>query len=359
MFLEARRTMAAVPRRLVLLAVAAAILCFAAAVPGFAVRSGGSTKVVTGWITALAMDGSNVVYSADNDRTFCENVVEWNVVRRLAVLVNGRTSGTCGDDRPSGQRVTALAVAGRQVAWIREIGGNTEIDQYLFTTTVAGGKAPLLASAQQLGDPPSHGTSLGGLAGSGNLLVVDKWASGTAGLVADASLRSIAGVRLTTIATGRNVIVSESVDQGRIAVLRQDGSVGLYTAKGKPTLAITPTSAKEIALRKGYLVVLTKTRTLEIYNSATGKLIRTLTIPGGAAHLDVYANTAVFAVWRKLYAVQLTTGKSAVVASARRAIVSDQLEAPGLVYAYNTVRGIREVGNLVFVPLQTVKGDVS
>ena len=40
-----------------------------------------------------------------------------------------------------------------------------------------------------------------------------------------------------------------------------------------------------------------------------------------------------------------------MLAAAPRAIAGLEIEAPGIVYAYNTVRGTRDVGNLAFVPL--------
>jgi hypothetical protein len=43
-----------------------------------------------------------------------------------------------------------------------------------------------------------------------------------------------------------------------------------------------------------------------------------------------------------------------VLATQKRAIVAAQIEAPGVVYAYNTVNGIHDIGNIVFLPLATV-----
>jgi hypothetical protein len=41
-----------------------------------------------------------------------------------------------------------------------------------------------------------------------------------------------------------------------------------------------------------------------------------------------------------------------VLATAPRAIRALQVEAVGVAYAYNTVRGTRDVGNLAFVPMR-------
>ena len=77
-------------------------------------------------------------------------------------------------------------------------------------------------------------------------------------------------------------------------------------------------------------------------------------MPAGATNLDVNSNIAVYSVWRKLYGLQLTTGKQVVLAAQKRAIVSAEIEAPGVVYAYNTVRATTEIGNLVFLSLKGV-----
>ena len=104
--------------------------------------------------------------------------------------------------------------------------------------------------------------------------------------------------------------------------------------------------------------MLSKTQTLLIYNSHTGSLIRSWPVPAGATNLDVNQNIAVFSVWRKLYGLQLTTGKLAVLATEKRAIVAAQIEAPGVVFAYNTVKGLKDIGNLAFLPLAAVKANV-
>jgi len=60
---------------------------------------------------------------------------------------------------------------------------------------------------------------------------------------------------------------------------------------------------------------------------------------------------AVYAVGRKVHALRLSDGRDAIVATAPRAVEALAIERPGLVYAYNTVKGIKDVGNLAFVPL--------
>jgi hypothetical protein len=53
-----------------------------------------------------------------------------------------------------------------------------------------------------------------------------------------------------------------------------------------------------------------------------------------------------------VHVLRLIDGRDAVLATAPRAIQSLEIEAPGIAYSYNTVKGIKDVGNLAFVPMR-------
>ena len=55
-----------------------------------------------------------------------------------------------------------------------------------------------------------------------------------------------------------------------------------------------------------------------------------------------------------MFALRLADGRDAPIATAPRAIEGLEIEAPGVVYAYDTVKGVNDVGNLAFVPLAQV-----
>ena len=119
---------------------------------------------------------------------------------------------------------------------------------------------------------------------------------------------------------------------------------------------IVPSSEQEVALEGGDLVVLTKTKTVEVYSAATGKARATWPVVAGAAHLDVSAGIAVYAVGRDVHELRLVDGKDAVVATAPREVVAFQIETPGIVYAYNSIRRGKDIGNLAFVPRAKATG---
>jgi hypothetical protein len=88
-------------------------------------------------------------------------------------------------------------------------------------------------------------------------------------------------------------------------------------------------------------------------------LIRKWPVPAGSAHLDVHSGIAVYSLGRQVHALRLATGTDVVLATAKRGIAEVQIEAPGVVYAFNTVKGAMDIGNVAFVPLSRVIAAVS
>ena len=148
------------------------------------------------------------------------------------------------------------------------------------------------------------------------------------------------------IATGEQSIVSADVDQGRIAVLRPDETVGIYSAHGALLRLITPSSAREIAFGGGRLVVLTETKTLEVYDAQSGALLHSWPVhpsrtpiggrPRAYGRLGLYSFPLGRATQR-LHLVDLATGREHVFPAG--AEVNGLPEAAlgrfGLVYARN------------------------
>ena len=308
-------------------------------------------KNTNGWIESLAMDGPRAAYAVQGVAT-CTKLFVWNVRTRGAALVSGKA--TCAADSTStGGGVTQIAVAGTRVAWLVNEGGNTESDDYLYTATLPKPKEKLLASAVRTGDIDGilAGGWIGGLVGSGDRIVVNRWTTDEQGAVTNGSLQRVGGA-LTSIASGTATLHAESLDLRRVAVLRSDGKVALHDVDtGDALLTVMPSPVREFALRKDYLVVLTKTKTLEIFNARSGAAVRTWPVAAGATRIDVHSGIVVYAVGPRVHVLRLADGKDAVLATAPRAIEGLEIEAPGIVYAYNTVKGIKDVGNLAFVPL--------
>jgi hypothetical protein len=329
-------------------------LLFAVALPASAAGPAARVKNTNGWIESLAMDGPRVAYALKGGGSACTKVFVWNVRTQGAALVSGK--GTCGADSTStGGGVTEIAVAGTRLAWIVNEGGNTESADTLYSASLPAPYERRVATVLRTGnvDGTLTGSWLSGLVGNGDRIALNQFTTDVSGTVGTAALQRF-GSRLATIAAGRTTLHSVSLDQRRVAVLRSDRTVALYdTDTGHLLLTVKPSSARKVALRKDYVVVLTRTRTLEIFNARTGAAVRTLPVAAGASKLEIYGGVAVYAVGRNVHAVRLVDGEDAVLVTAPRAIAGLEIEAPGIVYAYNTVRGIKDVGNLAFVPMGT------
>ena len=309
-------------------------------------------KNTNGWIESIAMDGPRLAYAVEGGST-CTRVFVWNVRTQSAALVSGK--GTCGADSTStGGGVTQIAVAGTRLAWLVNTGGNTESTDDLYTSSLPGWKERKVASAFRSGnvDGTLRGSWLGGLVGGGDRIALNQFTTDASGTVATAALQRL-DVRLATIAAGKTTLRAASLDRHRIAVLRSDQKVALYDSDngGRLLLTVAPSTAREVVLRQDYIVVLTRMRTLEIFNANTGAPVKTLAVAAGAARLDVHSGVAAYAVGRTVHVLRLSDGKDAILATAPRAIQGLEVEAPGIAYSYNTVKGIKDVGNLAFVPM--------
>lgn len=312
-------------------------------------------KRTAGQVEALALDGSRIAYDVagtNGPGARCNVIYVWNLRRNIRTRVSGRQ--TCGADTTStGAGVRELALAGGRAAWIVNKGGNTDSGDYLYVAALARPNERILASAFRTGDVDGilTGNWLGGLVGAKSFLAVNHWATDTHGAVTSARLQRI-GARLGNLTEGTASIVARSTDGRQVAVLRQDGTIGLYTTRGKLLRVVTPSSATEIAVRGDYLVVLTKTRTLEVYNSHSGRRLRSWHVASGAAHLDVSNRLASYASPHAVHVVRLATGKGTFVARTGAEIRGVQLEPPGLAYA---IDGPHETGKVVFVPMSRLQ----
>ena len=143
-------------------------------------------KNTRGWIESIDMDGARLAF--DVKSSTCNKLFVWNVRTGAGALVSGK--GTCAADSTStGGGVTEIAVAGTQIAWIVNLGGNTESTDALYTATLPRPKERLLARATRTGDVGGTLTGgwIGGLVGDGDLLAADTWTTGAAGEVTAAA----------------------------------------------------------------------------------------------------------------------------------------------------------------------------
>jgi len=321
-------------------------------------------KRTPGLVESLAMDGSRVAYDVAGNyssRTRCNEVYVWNVARNVTRRVSGRQ--TCGADNSStGAGVRELALAGGRVAWIVNQGGNSESGDHLYVSSVAGAHERVLASAFRTGsvDGILTGNWLGGLVGSGSFVGVDHWATDTMGAVTRARLQRV-GARLGDLAEGTGTLLAKSTDGRLVAVLRDDGSIGLYSTRGALLRTVTPgNGATQIAVRGDYLAVLTTADMLEVYNSHSGRRLKTWRVAHGARSLDLSSGLATYAApfpsggyARVVHVRRLKSGRDRVLATTPPELVGVRVEPAGLAYAFNRIAPGRP-GAVVFVPMSRV-----
>ena len=331
-----------------------------------AAPSAQKTKGTAGWVEALAMDGPRIAYDVRGNLApgvnRCNKVYAWNVATAATTVLSGKR--TCEADITStGAGVRELAVAGPRVAWIVNQGGNSESSDELYTALLPKPKERKLAGVVRVGGgesgEPYVGGWIGGLTGSGTILAVNQWSTVKGGILAAPRLRMVTS-GLGTIASGPQTLHAGSTDGTRIAVLRDDGSVALYSKSGALLRRVQPSAPKQVALGGGYLAVLTKSNTIEVYSASTGKRLFTRHPAKGAASLDVEGGLAVYIApkpggrsLRTVHVLRLKTGRDTVLTTQKNGVVAVQMEAPGLAYAVNTA-GDR--GAVVFVPMKRVTG---
>jgi WD40 repeat protein len=331
-------------------------------------------KHVNAPIAGVAMDGPRVAYVTDDDA-----IRVWNI--RTGATTGLRPGSGRYMDNPS---IPEVAIAGTRVAWITRsvVGNSQETWERLFARSLTG-KTQRLATAFRTDGYSDDGTVelwdgawLQGLVGSGHVLGLSRWttrpnADRTGMTVSSARLSLIDPSRpaLRTIVSGGSGIVSASADNGRIAVLRSDDSVGIYSSAGKLLLQIRPSSAEEIAYGGGRLVVLTDAKTLEVYDARTGALrhtwpIRTKATAAQAGNLEAYGRIGLYTVdprflSQRRHLIDLDTGKELVLPPTSHVWGAGgaAIGPLGLVYSVNTYRfgaSTLQAGTLVFVPTAKV-----
>jgi hypothetical protein len=324
-------------------------------------------------IAAVAMDGARLVYVTDDDA-----VRVWNLKSGATTQLRSGTGHYM--DHPL---IPEVAVAGTRVAWITlTVDGNSqETWARLYARSLPGQTRRVAAAFRRDGTYYDgveiwDGSWLTGLVGSGKVLAVSRW---TTKPNADSSDVTLSNQRLSVIdprrpvlrviAAGDETVVSASADRSRVAVLRPNDSVGIYSATGALLKKITPTSAKEIAYGGGRLVVLTDTNALEVYDAQTGGLLHTWPIHTKAPYLQpgnlrAYGRIGLYFadtrhLSQRMHLVDLATGKELVLApnSHPWGSANAAVGPLGIVYSVNTYRfgsNPKRAGTLVFVPTANV-----
>jgi hypothetical protein len=320
-----------------------------------------------GRIEALALDGNRIAYDVSGSGSVGNRVLVWNAHTGKTKKVSGRqTRGA--DDSSTGSGVFGLAIAGTRVAWLVNVGGNTEGDDYLFASSVAKPKERKVASVTRSGDacsggPPVVNARCGGdwllgLVGAGSLIALDRWTTAGGPIATPSANLLVLGKTLQPVANGEPPLLPVDAAGGRIAVLRSPEDVTLYSSSGTLLRTVHPSGAQTAALSGRNLAVLTTSRKLELYDTGTGSLRKAFAVRGSKQprNLDVQGNLAIYTTGSAVHAVNLTSGKDRVVAQHRGGPLFARIDRAGLVHGSNGYAPGK--GTIVFVPFARVAAAV-
>jgi hypothetical protein len=292
---------------------------------------------VTRPIRSFSMDGPRVAYAVADPSGACDQLRFWNIPWHFTSVLTKPTEATCLPGHAPGG-ITSVAIAGSRAIWTTRYG---------TTTRVLAGS---IIDCQEwvVARPAAGSEHVAALAGDGGVLAYafatrQKRSLSTVGIV-PRFWRGIPIVR----APARPLALS--ADNGRLATLRENGTVTLTTGVGTLGRSVRVGQARAIALRGNTLAVLSSRGTLDVYGANSGRLLRSISAPRGARSLDLHYGIALVTGGRDAYAVNVMTGRTAHLLHAPGRVAA-QLEAPGAVLQFNAGGS----GHLRFLPMSRLE----
>ena len=343
--------------------------------------SGTKVKHLHAPILGLTLDGSRVAYF----RGCCfvtrkrvinplDKVMVWNVRTGRTIDVSGKQTHRL----ELGGGSLQVAMNGSEVAWTTLRGSNTTSEDKLFVSSLAKPKEHLVAKDDRPGDcgspePGCAGTWTGGLVSTGKRILFNQLTTDDSGSMHNAGLLALNGNTPKDVADGSQTVLAVAADATHVAVLRADGTVGLYSPAGKSLLNVSPPSVHAVAVGGRNLVILENDGTLAVYDSGTGSLRTAFHLKGNRKNLQALAVHGNIAVYSRpvrfktgavsegaIHAINLTTGKDRVVGRLGGEITLASIDSAGLVYASNGYGAFKAGdGTVVFVPFAKVAAAVS
>lgn len=292
-------------------------------------------------IGSFSLDGRSVIFVRRDPTGRCDRIGLWTIPWHYTTELMDEPP-ICPERHARGG-ITALALGGQYFEVVTTYGNV----QTLISSTIVECIERVVARTR-LRAAGAGGTAIRAVAGDGEL---NAYALGPQGTAEGAGrVGFLLGQQPTAVADSSSAPVQLSADHGRVAVLRADGRVDLLEA-GRLLQAFEPAAARAVALRADTLAVLTRRNTLDVFSLRSGGLVHSWPVPAGTRPaLDVHFGVAVFTAGGRLFALRLTTGRTAVLVSAPRAVAA-QIDDVGVVYRYN----LRRSGFLGFLPFAAVE----
>lgn len=297
-----------------------------------------------GPIRAFSEGGTRVALVVAGGGGRCDRVVFWDIPWRSADQVSEDAGPTCGGPETAG-RVSDIALGGARAQWIALHRGR-----------------PMVVAADDIGcqewviqrlSDQDNRISLAGIAADGPTLafaLVNRSARSPVSNIG----RVTGGYRSQKVFRVRGVVHALSADDGRIAVLAGNGMISVRTENGFALRSFVSRGASSLALSGTLLAVIAHNGRLHVYSISTGRQLHSWRLAARASHIDLQYGIAVVTVGRSVYAVDVKSGRTAVLAKTP-VRARAQIEPMGVVYTYST----NGRGTAKFVPMSRVESAVS
>jgi hypothetical protein len=290
-------------------------------------------RLRTRWpIASFAMDGPRVAVVLDAPGGACDQVRYWNVPWHYFQRINMADDLTCARH----MSIRSVSLGGLTAEWVAV---KKHVARVVMSNSIA-------CIERVIATGNAAGRIL--LAGAGSLLGVGRLPGSTLA----ARTGYVDPTTHALVLSPRRSVVSLSADSGRLATLGANGSVTLQDAFGNVQKWIVPAPhSRAVALRGRRLVSLTTSGRLEVWNTSTARRLHSWRVPAGTrSAVDIQFGIAVFTSGRTVYGMDVSTGRTAVLARAGGAVRA-QIEPLGVAYTYN--RGGR--GFLRLLPMSSVE----
>jgi hypothetical protein len=275
----------------------------------------------------FAMDGRSVIFVKRDPTGQCDHIGLWSIPWHYSTDLMDEPPICPEQHAPGG--ITALAIGGQYVEVVTTYG---KVRTLISSTMVR--CIEKVVTQSRLGSG-----AVRAIAADGPMMTY----------ATSARIGFLSGQRIGVSAESPAAPVQLSVDGRALAVLRADGQIDI---RSRATVfgTIRAPGARAIALRADKLVVLNR-RTLDVYEGDSGLRLHRWRVPAGTAPaVDAHFGVAVLTAGRTVLALNLATGRKAVLFRAP-APVRAHLDDVGVVYRYNVVR----TGVLGFIPFAAVE----
>jgi hypothetical protein len=298
-------------------------------------------RVVTGRVNAISMDGKRVAFAVHDPSGACDRVLFWSIPWHFVSRLTQRVGPTCLPTHAPGG-ITGVAVAGDRAVWTTSYGGRTRVLA-----------ASIINCVEWVVSRPVPGVrDVAALAGDGSVLAYALDGATPGARTSSRVERVPLAWRPVGITASRSRIAGLSADGGRVAVLYRDGTVRVVGRTGRTISRLAVGEARATALRRGRLAVLRPGR-LEVYRIGSKRPDRSWHVPLNATSVDLVYGIAVVTAGRDVLALNVTTGRTALLLRAPGRVAA-QIEEPGAVAQYN----VGERGVLRFIPMRVVEARV-